>query len=133
LCIGRGADTNRSHQYLAHALASFTGHSNIQAIWVAGIIVADASILINNLPAGLIAGSVGHMIHLPLQNSSALVIGVDLGPILSITGSLATWLWLIAVRREGEHLSAIQFLLLGMVMIPPALIGALAALSVVTK
>jgi arsenical pump membrane protein len=73
------------------------------------------------------------MIHLPLQNSSALVIGVDLGPILSITGSLATLLWLIAVRREGEHLSAIQFLLLGMVMIPPALIGALAALSVVTK
>lgn len=95
----------------------------------AGIIVAIAGNLINNLPAGLIAGSVGHIVHLPLQTTSALLIGVDLGPNLSITGSLATLLWLIAVRREGEHVSAISFLLLGMVVMPPALIGALAALS----
>jgi arsenical pump membrane protein len=114
---------------LAHSLASFAEHSSLQATWGAGIIVAIAGNLINNLPAGLIAGSVGHIVHLPLQTTSALLIGVDLGPNLSITGSLATLLWLIAVRREGEHVSATSFLLLGMVVMPPALIGALAALS----
>lgn len=114
---------------LAHALASLAEHSTLQATWVAGIIVAIASNVVNNLPAGLIAGSVGQIDHLPTAITSALLIGVDLGPNLSITGSLATLLWLIAVRREGEHASAIDFLRLGILVMPPALIGALAALS----
>ncbi len=41
---------------------------------------------------------------------SAILIGVDLGPNLSVTGSLATILWLIVLRREGEHVGAMQFL-----------------------
>jgi arsenical pump membrane protein len=114
---------------LAHALASLAEHSTLQATWGAGIIVAIASNVVNNLPAGLIAGSVGQIDHLPTAITSALLIGVDLGPNLSITGSLATLLWLIAVRREGEHVSAIDFLRLGILVMPPALIGALAALS----
>ncbi|WP_219059933.1 arsenic transporter [Pseudomonas sp. UMAB-08] len=114
---------------LAHALASLAEHSTLQATWGAGIIVAIASNMVNNLPAGLIAGSVGEIDHLPTAITSALLIGVDLGPNLSITGSLATLLWLIAVRREGEHVSAIDFLRLGILVMPPALIGALAALS----
>ncbi|MEB0025187.1 arsenic transporter [Pseudomonas sp. MH9.2] len=114
---------------LAHALASLAKNSTLQATWGAGIIVAIASNVVNNLPAGLIAGSVGQIDHLPTAITSALLIGVDLGPNLSITGSLATLLWLIAVRREGEHVSAIDFLRLGILVMPPALIGALAALS----
>jgi len=113
---------------LAHSLESLARSSSTQATWGAGIVVAIASNLINNLPAGLIAGSVGHIAHLPPQTTSALLIGVDLGPNLSITGSLATLLWLVAVRREGQHVSALRFLRLGIVVMPPALIGALAAL-----
>ena len=78
--------------------------------WGAGIVAALASNLINNLPAGLIAGSVGQIADLPAQTAGALLIGVDLGPNLSITGSLATLLWLIAVRREGQHVGALRFL-----------------------
>ncbi|WP_397453015.1 arsenic transporter [Pseudomonas sp. NA-150] len=115
---------------LAHALASLAGHSGSQSTWAAGIVVGIASNLINNLPAGLIAGSVGHIAPLPTQTTSALLIGVDLGPNLSFTGSLATLLWLIAVRREGEHVSALDFLKLGMVVMPPALLAALAALLI---
>jgi len=94
------------------------------------VLVAIASNLINNLPAGLIAGSMGHIAQLPTEVTSALLIGVDLGPNLSITGSLATLLWLVAVRREGENVSAFTFLRLGILVMPPALIGALAALSI---
>lgn len=118
--------------HLAHALKSLADDSATQATWTAGVIVAIASNLINNLPAGLIAGSVGHIAHLPTETTSALVIGVDLGPNLSITGSLATLLWLIAIRREGENVTAMGFLKLGILVMPPALIGALAALSITT-
>ena len=52
---------------------------------------------------------------------------VDLGPNLSVTGSLATILWLIALRREGLVVTAWQFLKLGALVMPPALILAVAA------
>ncbi|MEO7055435.1 MAG: ArsB/NhaD family transporter, partial [Caldimonas sp.] len=61
---------------------------------------------------------------------SAVMIGVDLGPNLSVTGSLATILWLIAIRREGENVSAWQFLKVGMVAMPATLVPALAAIVV---
>ena len=57
-----------------------------------------------------------------------MLIGVDLGPNLSVTGSLATILWLTALRREGELVTAWHFLKLGIVIMPPALLLALAAL-----
>jgi arsenical pump membrane protein len=57
-----------------------------------------------------------------------MLIGVDLGPNLSVTGSLATILWLIALRREKVHLSGLTFLRLGALVMPPALLLALAAM-----
>jgi arsenical pump membrane protein len=91
----------------------------------AGTIVAVASNLMNNLPVGLIAGSAATAANLPQQVSGALLIGVDLGPNLSVTGSLATILWLVALRREGQEISAWKFLWLGLVVMPPALLLAL--------
>lgn len=104
------------------------GNDAAIAAWGAGAALALASNVMNNLPAGLIAGAVLATDHLPHAVSGAMLVGVDLGPNLSITGSLATILWLIALRREGEDVSAWQFLKLGVVIMPPALIVALAAL-----
>jgi arsenical pump membrane protein len=59
--------------------------------------------------------------------TGALLIGVDLGPNLSVTGSLATILWLVALRREGQAVNAWKFLGLGCLVMPPALIAALVA------
>ena len=42
-----------------------------------------------------------------------------------MTGSLATMLWLVALRREGEHVSALGFMRIGALVMPPALIAAL--------
>ncbi|MGH7880729.1 MAG: arsenic transporter, partial [Candidatus Binataceae bacterium] len=66
------------------------------AAWLAlgvGIFVACVSNLINNLPMGLIAGSAVHGAHVSDLITRAVLIGVDLGPNLSVTGSLATILW----------------------------------------
>lgn len=95
---------------------------------IAGLVVAIASNLINNLPMGLIAATTGQAAQVPAHVTGALLIGVDLGPNLSVTGSLATILWLIALRREDEHVSALQFLRLGCIVMPPALLLALGAL-----
>ena len=100
--------------------------------WVAGAGVAIASNLVNNLPMGLIAATTSQAAQVPAHVTGAILIGVDLGPNLSVTGSLATILWLIALRREGEHVAAWQFLKLGLVVMPPALLLALLALSAVS-
>jgi arsenical pump membrane protein len=47
---------------------------------------------------------------------------------LSVTGSLATILWLVVLRREGLHVGAWTFLRLGAVVMPPALVLAILAL-----
>jgi len=96
----------------------------------AGVIVAFASNLLNNLPTGLIAATVSQTADVPVQVTSGLLIGVDLGPNLSVTGSLATILWLIALRREGEAVTAWQFLKLGIIIMPPALAAALLSAAV---
>ncbi len=100
--------------------------------WAAGIVIAAACNLFNNLPTGLIAATTIHGVDLPAHLTSAVLIGVDLGPNLSVTGSLATILWLIALRRQGENVAALQFLKLGVLIMPPALLLALATLWIGT-
>ncbi len=112
---------------LAALLHACVAQSTPKTAWGAGIIVAAADNIANNLPVGLIAGSVAGQDHLPPSVVAAMLIGVDLGPNLSVTGSLATILWLVALRREGLHVGAWQFLRLGIVVMPPALLAALAA------
>ena len=97
------------------------------AAWSAGIVVAVVSNLINNLPTGLIAGNAVQNAHVPERITRAVLIGVDLGPNLSVTGSLATILWLTALRREGQTVSARAFLKLGIIVMPPALLLAIGA------
>ncbi|MFM0238702.1 arsenic transporter [Paraburkholderia phytofirmans] len=101
-------------------------HELATAGW-AGAVIAFGSNLMNNLPAGLIASSTVMQAHSPERVIDALLIGVDLGPNLSITGSLATILWLNAIRREGEDVSFMKFLKVGALVMVPALVLALGA------
>jgi arsenical pump membrane protein len=100
--------------------------SGAGAAWAAGAAIALASNLMNNLPAGLIAAGAVRDAHAPDGVTRAVLIGVDLGPNLSVTGSLATILWLTALRREGLNVDAWTFLKLGALVMPPALLLALA-------
>jgi arsenical pump membrane protein len=90
--------------------------------------VAVLSNLMNNLPSGLLTGSALQGLPFPDHIRHALLVGVDLGPNLSVTGSLATVLWLIALRREGERVSAWTFLKAGVFVMPPALLLATATI-----
>lgn len=93
---------------------------------VTGFTVGVANNLVNNLPLGLIAGSTVQASHTTTPLASAVLIGVDLGPNLSITGSLATILWLIALRREQVDVGFWDFFRVGVIAMPAALFAALA-------
>ena len=115
---------------LAVLLNDLAQRSATLAAWVAGVVLAVGCNLMNNLPAGLIAGRVVGTAHVPESVRGAVLIGVDLGPNLSVTGSLATILWLTALRRDGQSVGAWTFLKLGFAVMPPALVLAIAALFV---
>jgi len=80
--------------------------------------------LANNLPVGLAMRAAAASLHGHDTFVRAGVIGVDLGPNLSITGSLATILWINALRRASVPMNAVMFLRIGVVAMPLALIAA---------
>jgi arsenical pump membrane protein len=119
------------HTGVIHELSALLVQANRQnasiSAALSGLLIAFGSNAINNLPAGLIASATALQAHAPERVIDALLIGVDLGPNLSITGSLATILWLSAIRREGEEVSFGQFLKIGVLVMVPALVLALAS------
>jgi arsenical pump membrane protein len=88
--------------------------------------VAIANNLLNNLPLGLVAGATVNATHTHGLLANAVLIGVDLGPNLSVTGSLATILWLLALRKEKLDVSAWDFLKVGAIAMPSALLASMA-------
>ena len=86
---------------------------------VAGLAAVLAA-AVNNLPAVLVL--------LPLTAGSgagavlAVLIGVNLGPNLTYTGSLATLLWRRVLHAAGTDASLREFTWLGLVTVPPAVV-----------
>jgi arsenical pump membrane protein len=123
-----GLDRSGAIRTLSEVLRQHAQQSTVSSAAGSGLLVGFVANLINNLPAGLIAGTAVQAANVPATVASAVLIGVDLGPNLSVTGSLATILWLTALRREGVQVRALDFLKLGALIMPPALVLALAAL-----
>lgn len=115
-------------QLLTTVLRQSTEHSVAQTTWAVSATSAMACNLANNLPAGLIAGNVLQAAHSREIIRSAVLIGVDLGPNLSVSGSLATILWMVALRRGGLEVSAWRFLKLGIIIMTIALFFTIASL-----
>lgn len=95
--------TQKALEYTAHM---FPVLGRLASVVSVGLV----SNLMNNLPVGLASGAALRHDGIPASIAHSVLIGVDLGPNLSVTGSLATILWLIALRREGINVSGWQFL-----------------------
>lgn len=117
----------------SHLLAQIAALPRVGGELTASFGAAVLSNIANNLPFGLLAGTALRSAHLASWVRHSVLIGVDLGPNLSVTGSLATILWLIALRREGVDVGAWRFLKVGLIVMPPALLLATLALSVVAR
>ena len=113
--------------FLSHALSIASGWTPAAAALAVGAVTGFGTNLVNNLPLGLIAGTTLRAAPVHTLMQKAVLIGIDLGPNLSITGSLATILWLMAIRKEGLEISGARFLKAGLILMPPALLLALLA------
>ena len=81
-------------------------------VWAVAGIGAAASLLLNNLPATVLL--TGRTPTHPF----ALLLGLDLGPNLAVTGSLSAVLWLQAARSVGARPSIATYTKLGVVLVP---------------
>jgi arsenical pump membrane protein len=93
-------------------------HANAVETAVTG---AVASVVVNNLPAAVLL-SAHHLDH-----PRALLIGLNVGPSLAVTGALSALLWFRAAREVDTHPSVREFSRRGLVLAPLALVAALAA------
>ena len=87
------------------------------------VVSAVFSVLFNNLPAASLLAA-----REP-QHPAQLLVGLNLGPNLFVTGSLAWFLWLKAARSSGADPSVRQASRLGLVVVPLSIAAALAALA----
>lgn len=88
------------------------------------VLGAVSANLVNNLPAELLFLDLAG----PGPALYGLLLGVNLGPNLTIIGSLATILVLSLARQAGTSVSLWDYLRLGLVMTPALLLAALAGL-----
>jgi arsenical pump membrane protein len=90
--------------------------------WATAAIAGGASVLLNNLPAAVLFSA-----H-PPSHPRALLLGLDLGPNIAVTGSLSAFLWIQAARQVGADASILTYSRLGVVLVPLTLIGSLLCL-----
>jgi arsenical pump membrane protein len=107
---------------------ALAAHAGWAGRYVAALVVALVSNGMNNLPVALAGGAIVAHAGTAASMAHAILVGVDLGPNLSVTGSLATILWLIAMRRDGVEMSAWEFFKVGAVVMPLALVASLVVL-----
>jgi arsenical pump membrane protein len=89
----------------------------------AAIVAAALSVFFNNLPAAsLLAARDPH-------HAAQLLVGLNLGPNLFATGSLAWFLWFRVARSSGAEPSIRQASRLGLIVVPLSMAAALAALA----
>jgi arsenical pump membrane protein len=89
--------------------------------WETAALAAVAAVIVNNLPAAVLLSAQ----HLP--HPRALLIGLNIGPNLAVTGSLSALLWWRAARQLGARPSALAFSRRGLLVAPLAIAAALAA------
>ncbi|MDQ6837654.1 MAG: SLC13 family permease [Actinomycetota bacterium] len=104
------------------------GGTSIVALARTTLVAAVGANVVNNLPALLVAlPATGHGMTPSLW---AVLLGVNMGPVLVVTGSLASLLWLDALHRLGVPVRARDFSRIGaQVGLPAALAGVGTALA----
>lgn len=82
-------------------------------------VAAVGVVVLNNLPAAALGAA------RPVVHPRALLIGLNLGPNLAVTGSLSAVLWMQVARRMDCPVSARRFTRLGLVVVPLSIAAAL--------
>ncbi|HLZ71956.1 MAG TPA: ArsB/NhaD family transporter [Dehalococcoidia bacterium] len=115
---------------LASALLTLDRHGPLAGVVGATAISAAGANLINNLPMGAVMLSALHAAgpgHPALLYGTLL--GSDIGPNLTVLGSLSSLLWLLLLRRRGVAVRARDFARWGLVLTPVLLLSGSLAIA----
>jgi arsenical pump membrane protein len=88
--------------------------------WLTAAIAAGGAVVLNNLPAAVLFSA-----QRP-PHPIALLLGLDIGPNLAVTGSLSAVLWWQAARSVGARPSILLYSAIGLILVPITLAAAVA-------
>jgi arsenical pump membrane protein len=122
LIVVQGVENLGLTTAFGRALLGVAGANPVAAVGVAAAGSAAGANAINNVPMALVMVSAIRTSGASGPTADALVygtiLGADLGPNLTIVGSLATMLWLLILRRRGLDISFWDYFRLGIVVTP---------------
>jgi arsenical pump membrane protein len=91
--------------------------------WATAGVAAGSTVLVNNLPAASLLSARS------LTQPFSLLVGLNIGPNLFVTGSLAWVLWWRSARTTDARPSAMAAARLGLISAPLAIVAAMAVLT----
>lgn len=130
--VVRGVENAGIVEAAARISATGGGHP-VARVFLASGVTAAASNVLNNLPTALLARSV---LQAPPPDEARMfgaLVGLDVGPTVLPTGSLATLLVLEVARRKGERVSGIEMIKIGWWLTPIVLLLATIPLALMTS
>jgi arsenical pump membrane protein len=101
-----------------HWLLGIAGSHSFPAVLLSATGTALGANLINNVPMALVmisslgkAGAGPGLVY-------ASMLGADVGPSLTVVGSLSTIMWSLILRRKGLEVSSLAYFRLGLIVVP---------------
>ena len=120
----RGIEHQGATRQLGGLLTRVAGHGTLQPAVVTTFFAAAMSNLINNVPAVAVMSATIPTVANASQPALlyGTLIGCDLGPNLTVVGSLSTMIWLLLLRQRKLEVSALDYAKLGVIVTPAMLL-----------
>jgi arsenical pump membrane protein len=128
----RGVENLGLAPLAAHALAD-AGRSPLAQVLATAFGAGIGSNVVNNIPMALLSLSVLGESGNRVTEAYGAILGCNIGPNLTIVGSLAAMLVLTSARQRGQDLKGMEFFRAGVIATPLILVAASLALWVVLR
>jgi arsenical pump membrane protein len=118
--------------FLAKVLHDPMSENLLYATFISGILITFLSNVMNNLPSVMLGTLMISDMGLDIQTMQvsyiAMIIGSDIGALLTPMGTLATLLWMFVLRRSGIYVSWTQYFKVAIMVIPITLLATILSL-----
>lgn len=119
--------------FFIHILEESMTDNLVFTSFISGILISVFSNLMNNLPSvmlgTLIISEMGMDIQTLQVSYVSMIIGSDIGALLSPMGTLATLLWMYVLRKNGIPITWSKYFSVALLVIPITLLVTLIALN----
>jgi arsenical pump membrane protein len=128
LVLVQGLENVGVTDWLGSQLVRASGHGTLLGVLATVLGGALGSNIVNNVPmATVLSSSIrrAHVRSLTLRHDLVFagIFGCDIGPNLTIIGSLSTILWLVLLRERGIKVTSWQYIRVGLIVTPLMLLA----------